>query len=272
MEDFVDARWQPLLARHGLADFEALWNLEAPWFEEPNRRRGGWSGVSRFELDLPDGSKQGFFLKRQENHGTFSWRHPVRGVPTFLREFRKIMHYRFCGIPSLEPVFFAMRQAGKDQRAILVTAELSGFVSMEDRVREWLEHGAPPLAERQEYLRAIGNLLRAMHRHGIQHNCFFPKHVFTRMQPDGKVEARVIDLEKSRWRPIQTLSARRDLYSLVRQSLHWGRTDRLRFFKHYLGIEHLTPYAKWLWRDIERRSVRKNRLQKPPRHLIHQAR
>lgn len=271
MQDYINPDWQSLLASHGLADFEALWHLDVPWFEEPNRRRGGWSGVARFELARPDGTRQGFFLKRQENHGTFSWRHPVRGVPTFLREFRKIMHYRACGIPSLEPVFFAMRQDGENQRAILVTAELAGFVSMEDRVREWLEHGAPSRLARQEYLRAVGSLLQQMHRHGIQHNCFFPKHVFTRMLADGRVEARVIDLEKSRWRPLQTLSARRDLYSLVRQSMQWGRTDRLWFFKQYLGIDRLTPYAKWLWRDIERRSIKKNRLQRIPRHLTHRA-
>ncbi len=267
MKDFINERWRPILAHNGLSDFKALWELKADWFEEPNHRRGGWSGVSRCELELPEGGTRAIFLKRQENHGTFSWRHPLRGIPTFQREFRKIMHYKACRIPSLEPVYFAVRSAGKDQRAILITEELTGFISMEDRARLWLEGGAPARPVRLRFLGAVAGLLAQMHARGIQHNCFFPKHVFTRLDPDGSVAARVIDLEKSRWRPARTLAARRDLYSLARQSLCWSRTDRLWFFKAYLGIERLTPYAKWLWRDVESRSLKKDRLHLPARHL-----
>ena len=209
MKDFINERWRPILAHTGLTDFNALWDLEAEWFEEPNHRRGGWSGVARCELDLPEGG----------------------------------------------------------QRAILVTEELEGFLSMEERAQGWLEGGAPARPIRLRFLRAVAGLLAQMHANGIQHNCFFPKHVFTRQNPDGSVEARIIDLEKSRWRPAKTLSARRDLYSLTRQSLYWSRTDRLWFLKAYLGIGRLTPYANWLWRDVESRSLKKDRLHFPARHL-----
>lgn len=268
MNDFIDARWRSVLAHNGLLSFDALWELDAEWFEEPNRRRGGWSGVARCELALPEGGTTAIFLKRQENHGTFSWRYPLRGVPTFLREFRKIEHYRANGIPSLEPVYFAMRRTHGGHRAILATAELAGFQSMEERVARWLSDGAPPRAVRLRFLGATADLLRAMHEHGIQHNCFFPKHVFTRLLADGSVEARVIDLEKSRWRPAKTICARRDLYSLIRQSLCWSRTDRLWFFKRYLGIARLTPYAKWLWRGIDARALKKNRILPQIAHLV----
>jgi hypothetical protein len=263
MTDFVNERWRPILAHNGLSDFDALWKLETEWFEAPNQRRGGWSGVARCELALPEGGKRAIFLKRQQNHGTFSWKHPISGMPTFLREFRRIMHYRACGIPTLEPVYFAMRRVGKDQRAILATEELAGFVSMEDRVQRWLKEGAPARPIRRRYLKAVAALLRDMHEHGIQHNCFFPKHVFSRMNPDGSVDVRIIDLEKSRWRPSKTVCAKRDLYSLARPSLCWSRSDRLWFFMSYLQIDRLTPYAKWLWRHIESRSIRKNRVQRP---------
>lgn len=260
MKDFIGERWRAVLAHNRLLDFDALWQLDAPWFEAPNQRRGGWSGVARCELGLPEGGTCAIFLKRQENHGTFSWRHPLKGIPTFLREFRKIMHYRAHGIPTLEPVYFAMRRAKGGHRAILATEELSGYVSMEDRVSHWFAEGVPARPVRIRFIEAVAHLLQKMHEHGIQHNCFFPKHIFTRMNPDGTVDARIIDLEKSRWRPAKTVCARRDLYSLIRQSLHWSRSDRLRFFKSYLGITRLTPYAKWLWRDIETRSIKKNRV------------
>ncbi|MBM3392730.1 MAG: hypothetical protein FJY34_12285, partial [Betaproteobacteria bacterium] len=230
-----------------------------------------WSGVSRCELALPEGGSRAIFLKRQENHGTFSLRHPVGGVPTFMREFRRIQHYRACGIPTLEPVYFAMRHGGKGHRAILATEELTGFVSMEDRVQRWLREGAPARPIRLRYMKAVAALLRKMHDRGIQHNCFFPKHVFVRMRPDGEVEARVIDLEKSRWRPHGAICARRDLYSLNHHSLCWSRSDRMWFFKAYLQIDRLTPFAKWLWHHIAARSTRKNRARAPAVFLVAKA-
>jgi hypothetical protein len=260
MHDYINERWRSILTHNKLSDFDALWNLEAPWFEEPNQRRGGWSGVSRCELQLPEGGTCAIFLKRQKNHGTFSLHHPVRGVPTFLREFKRILNYRSKGIPTLEPVYFAMRNFSKDQRAILITEELTGFVSLEDTVQSWLRESPPSQSQRRRILKAVAALLHRIHAHRIQHSCFFPKHVFLRLNNDEGVEARVIDLEKSRWRPFRRLCALRDLYSLNRFSSCWTRTDRLWFFKAYLNIPRLTPYAKWLWRKIEARSIKKNRI------------
>lgn len=263
MKDFLNERWADILAHNGLKDFDALWALEAQWFEEPNYRRGGWSGVARCELALPDGGKCAVFLKRQENHVARLWNYPIKGAPTFLREFQHIMHYRECGIPTLEPVYFGMRKVGKDHRAILITEELTGFVSVEDRVQHWLKTGAPMRSTRRRIMSAVADLLRNMHAFGIQHNCFFPKHVFTRLNADGSVDVRVIDLEKSRWRPFRIFCAIRDLYTLNHHSLCWSRGDRLWFLKQYLQSPSLTPYVKWLWRHIEQRSIRKNRTMAP---------
>ena len=260
MNDFLNERWRSVLAHNGLTDFQALWDLKADWFEEPNHRRGGWSGVSRCELNLPDGGTCAVFLKRQENHRARLWSHPIHGAPTFLREFNHIMHYKRCGVPTLEPVFFAMRKVGKDHRAILVTEELAGFVSMEDRVQGWLKEGAPPRKIRLSMLAEIAKVLQRMHDKGIQHSCFFPKHVFVRLDPDGKVEARVIDLEKSRWRPSKTLCAIRDLYSLNCHSMCWSRSDRMWFFKQYMGLAKLTTFSKWLWRKVSARTLKKGRI------------
>lgn len=257
-QDFINEGWRSILAYNDLSDFDSLWQLEASWYEEPNHRRGGWSGVSRYELKAPEGGTRAIFLKRQENHGTPSLRHPVRGVPTFSREFKRIMDYRNKGIPTLEPVYFAMRKVGKDQRAILITEELTGFVSLEDRIQTWLKEGTPARPLRHSILKAIAVLLQGMHAHGIRHSCFFPKHVFVRLNDDGGVDVRVIDLEKSRWRPFKTQCAMRDLYSFNRFSSFWSNSDRLWFFKEYLKIPRLTSYAKWLWRNIETRSVKKS--------------
>ena len=260
MDDFISEKWRKILAYNGLADFDALWNLEATWFEAPNRRRGGWSGVSRYEMKLPDGGVAAVFLKRQENHDTRSWRHPIRGVPTFRREFDRIMAYRRCGVPTLEPVFFGIRRQGRDQRAILMTEEMTGFRSLSDWVYGWETGTLPERGERMAIIVAVAALLQRMHAHHIRHGCFFPKHVFLRLDADGVAEARAIDLEKSRRHPLRIVCALRDLYSLNHYSLQvWTRTDRLRFLLSYLGIAHLTPAAKRLWHKVAAVSAKKNR-------------
>lgn len=262
MRDFVKDEWRAVLEGNGLADFESLWQLEAGWFEEPNRRRGGWSGVSRCELALPGSTgKRGIFLKRQENHKTFSWRHPIHGIPTFWREFQHIMHYRDCGVPTLEPVYFAARRDGNGHRAILVTEELAGFVSLESLVAGWARDGAPSPGIRRNVIRAVADLARRMHAGRIQHNCFYPKHVFVRIDGEGRAEARVIDLEKSRSRPFATVCALRDLDTLSRHAEGWRRSDRLRFLLDYLGVERLSRYGRWLWRQLAARAGRKRRSQ-----------
>lgn len=260
MRDYVDPSWLPLLQHNGLASFDALWDLQAEWFEPPNQRRGGWSGVARVEIATDGTEPAVIFLKRQENHKTFSWRHPLRGIPTFLREFRHIMHYRACGVPTLEPVFFGMRQAGKGHRAILATVGLTGFEPLEDILRHWQEARRPTLALRRNLMKAVAQLARSMHDHHIQHNCLYPKHIFVRIAPDEAVEARVIDLEKSRWRPLRRHCTLRDLDTLNRHATGLNRCDRLCFLKTYLQTDQPTPELRRLWRTLAAKAVHKRRV------------
>jgi hypothetical protein len=258
MADFANDAWRAVLARNGLDGFDALWNLEAPWFEPPNQRRGGWSGVARCELEDADGERRAVFLKRQENHKTFSWLHPFKGIPTFLREFRLILRYRAGGVPTLDPVYFAMRPTDAGHRAILMTVALDGFVPLDAYVAGW-QASRPAPAERRRVLAAVADLTRRIHACRIQHNCYYPKHVFVRVGPDGAVEARVIDLEKSRWRPLALICALRDLDTLNRHAPEWRRGERLFFLKAYLRQERLTSYGKWLWRKLAARAASKRR-------------
>jgi len=72
MTDFIAQTERPLLERHGLADFQSLWEVQLDAVDEPNTGRGGWSSVFRLELE---GS--GFYLKRQSNYLMHTWHHPV---------------------------------------------------------------------------------------------------------------------------------------------------------------------------------------------------
>ncbi len=254
MKDYLNGRWRSLLAYNGLDGFDALWALELPWFEAPNQRRGGWSGVARCELHDAEGHRHAFFLKRQENHGTFSWRHPFKGMPTFEREFRLIRRYQAGSIPALTPAYYASRFTATGHRAILMTEALDGYRPLDEVV----PGPKLPTAVRRNLLRTVALLTRKIHDCHIQHNCYYPKHVFVRIEPDQSVTAHAIDLEKSRWRPMKFLCTLRDLDTLNRYSLGWTMADRVRFFKYYLRMEHLTPYAKWLWRRLAAQALKKN--------------
>jgi hypothetical protein len=258
MTDFLSDAWRPILAHNQLTDFEALWQVEAGWFEEPNQRRGGWSGVSRLELRHPEGGTRAIFIKRQENHKIFSWRHPLTGVPTFLKEFGNIMHYRRHHVATLEPIYFAMRRTASGHRAILVTAELTGFAPLTAYAPTAAAGIALSREARRHLVESVARLARRMHASHIQHNCFYPKHVFAHIAADKGVETCVIDLEKSRWRPFSLLATLRDLDTLNRHAPDWRRTERLHFLKTYLGEEKSGAHTRWLWRRLAAARARKS--------------
>jgi hypothetical protein len=255
MRDHVPEQWLPVLRYNNLDSFTSLWSFEAGWFEPPNDRRGGWSGVSRCELKLPAGGTITIFLKRQENHTTRTLRHPF-GMATLVREMRNILRFRRVSVPTLEPVYLAERNYRGARRAILCTAELNNYVSLDALVEGWLEHGRPDRAWRQQLMQSVAGVMAHMHEHRIQHNCFYPKHVFVR-SGDHTIEVRIIDLEKAKVRMLRKFASQRDLDTLNRHSTGWSRTDRLRFLLYYLGDRRLDDKSRSLWRTLARRSVAK---------------
>lgn len=255
--EWVDPGWQAILEFNGVGDFSSLWNLSVDWFEPPNQRRGGWSGVARIELNLPEGGSAAVFLKRQENHGCRTWRHPWSGIPTFASEFANIQQLREIGVPTLEPVYFAMDRQSMAGRAILLTRALDGYEAL----------GSGPFAPDSEWARqpdnrraligAVAGLARALHSHGLQHSCLYPKHLLVIAEDSAggpRVDARLIDLEKLRRPIVPSMAARHDLSAMHRHSPGWQVRDRLRFLLDYLGEDRLSVRGRRLWRYLVARS------------------
>ena len=246
MQGYSASDWPSLAAANGLDSFEAIWALDIGWFEEPNVRRGGWSGVSRLDVINADGHSEAVFIKRQENHETFSWRHPVKGISTFRREFKNLMMLRSVGVPTLEVLYFAERHVGKDRRAILISRELTGYSSLEDCMAYWQRHGFPEKAVWQETIRRIAAVARLMHRHRIQQNCFLPKHVFIG-ERQGQMDIRLIDMEKAKRRWTVERSLVRDLDTFNRRSPGIRTTDRLRFLLAYHETDRVNARVRKTW-------------------------
>jgi hypothetical protein len=252
MKDYCPEKWLTILRHNDLDSFDQLWSLDVEWFEPPNQRRGGWSGVSRCELDLPDGGKIAIFLKRQENHITRTVLHPF-GMSTFVREIQNILRFKKASIPALEPVYFAVRKVDGNLRAILCSAALVGYEPLENLVERWSTEGWPDRKNRQRLMGAVASVMSRMHDHKIQHNCFYPKHIFISFT-DAEIKVRIIDLEKAKVKILRRFASFRDLYALNRHARYWSRTDRLRFLLIYLGRKSLDRDAKELWRKIATRT------------------
>ncbi len=264
MADFIGDGWGVILQHNKLDSFERLWELDAEWFEEPNERWGGWSGVSRIQLELPEGGQVGCFLKRQENHVCKTPFHPFKGEATFAREFRSIRRFKKRGIPSLEPIYYSQRTVDGKLRAILLTRELDGFLPLSS---EAYQPGSELFASKPEKVRlfrSVIGLMQIMHGANYRHDCLYPKHLFVKKIDNGDWDVRVIDLEKMKWRPLRRNATLRDLYTLNRHSPHWSLSDRMRFFKMYRNEKSLSIESKAIWRAIAATTAKKAARKKAP--------
>jgi hypothetical protein len=252
MNHFIAPGWPEIFQFNRLVCFDDFWALASDWFEPPNHRRGGWSGAARVRLSHPNGGDLFVFIKKQENHRCWTWRHPVAGEPTLHREFQNLRRFQQHRIPAPELLYFARSNTRGKDRAMLITLALEDFKSLHELVLRWSQDGWPEPPRKRRILRRMAEAVRIMHRRRRQHNCLFPKHIFLRFDQND-VEVRFIDLEKTKYRP-RSLAMYRDLGTLLNRSATWSKTDRLYFLKQYLNVPKLEARGKRIWRRLARQS------------------
>lgn len=250
---FVSVQHQSLLADRHLDNFEGVWALQVKWFEEPNQRRGGWSGVGRIELSNHADGTLCLFVKKQQNHGRSSWKHPIKGEPTFRREFKRLKFLESKQFKAPEVVFYAESDEDNNQRAVLVTIALDDYVSLENLLEGWWLGAS---AERKKnLLKKIAQELRRFHDLGLVHRALYPKHIFIK-NADHNPEIALIDLEKARTSLFPVYRTFFDLAALNRHVDKLSLTQRLRFIMWYLDVIRLNFFNKILCRLIIKRSIR----------------
>ncbi|NLV24686.1 MAG: hypothetical protein GXY54_07875 [Deltaproteobacteria bacterium] len=217
---FCDAAFGRLLQGHGLNSFDGLWELMAPAVEEPNQRRGGWSGVWFLSLSDEKGEMHHFYLKRQQNH--LSRRGPLLSArPTFYREFVNILQCRHHNLPSLEVVYYDERKKidggggirTVNHQAMLITLAIENYQPFSHVLAGW--DGLSGVL-RCRYLRHIALTAAVMHGKRLSHNSFYPKHLLVNLEKNPPV--RMIDLERMgfQWRRVHQSVV--DLETLIRRS------------------------------------------------------
>lgn len=260
MKEFNSNDWQKILNDNDLGNFDALWQLDAGWFEQPNQRRGGWSGVSKIKLALPGGGEVWAFLKRQENHLSKTLLHPIKGVSTFQKEYQNILSFIKKGLPTVEPIYFGHRDLKGNLQAILITRELEGYQSLSSS--QFCRNGEimNQKVERIAILRSLAAVMVKMHGFHLQHNCLYPKHVFVKKE-DDRWDVRLIDLEQLKWRLFKRTSTLRDIGTMYRHGALYenGMFSQLLFLKFYRDEKKLSEASKAIWRAVRKSALSKTR-------------
>ncbi len=210
---FADNNTEQLFKLNNLASFSELWELQAEWFEEPNQRRNGWSGVIKYTLKDAQGTEIPVFIKRQQNHNHKTLLHPLKGVPTFRREYFNILRLQKKSVPTIEPLYYGEQHINGDAQSILITRSLEGYISFEEL---FTLDELPPADIMHKIMQTAGQTVRMMHNANYRHGALFPKHFFTRYS-ETEVDVRLIDLEKLKWLPFKSRLSFNDLSRVIRR-------------------------------------------------------
>lgn len=208
--------------------FQAWWQRQGEWVEEPNVRRGGESGVQR----LSDRGSV-LYAKRQVGHVYRSLLHPF-GRLTILRERSALLALNKLGVRVPRLVYCGIdNDPVQGWRGVLVTEALEGF----EEVEQWYAKGGREACGEAKHallMQQIGATLARMNMGRWQHGCLYAKHVFVRMNGDVPQVA-LLDLEKSRQRLSRSRAAKHDLRQLRRHS-DWSDKDWQQLLKGYARV------------------------------------
>lgn len=190
---------------NGQDEFDKWWATEGDWVEEPNYRRNGMSGVQCVERD---GKK--VYVKRMTQHLFRSLRYPL-GRPTVVREIAVIKDLEKAGVIVPKIVYGKALKVEGEWRALLVTEDMKGFVS----IAEWYDtHAVTPFPDdvREAMLKAVAVAFKKMHSVNRQHGCCYVRHIY--VKTEGRAEAGFLDLEKSRRRLSRAKAVHHDFAQL----------------------------------------------------------
>lgn len=252
---FQSKRYQQIFAKNQLDGFEPLWDKHIDWFEEPNYRRGGWSGVGQLTLKTDDGALS-TFVKKQQNHGRRTLLHPFTGEPTFRREFKRLTFLAACQINAPKVVCYGEQLIDDKACAMLATETLLGFEPLDVVTQRWHTSNHQSRKQKQKLLRIVANALRDFHQTGLVHRALYPKHIFIK-NAESQPEVALIDLEKARFSTFFLYRAYFDLSALNRHAEFWTKSEKLFFFLQYFQENRLSKRLRFICKRMIKRSTRR---------------
>ena len=245
-EIFHSEKARDLLAHNSLGSFESFWKAGGQFIEEPNYERGGWSGIILHEIRLQNGQPLKIVIKRQENHAFKSLLHPLRGTPTFFREYRNICRLEKRKIPTLQPLFYGERQVKGKVQSVLVVRFLNGYRNLDDLL---MEAGENENFDLKSIIDPVAGMAAKIHSFRFQHSCLYGKHIFVKTEKNGSADVRLIDLEKMHFGLSRFSVAVHDLGALFRRAPWPGDSWKL-FLQSYLSKAGMESKEKRFYKAL----------------------
>lgn len=179
-------------------------------------------------------------------------------------EYHALLRLSELGVDTMTPCAYGVRGWNPARlSSFLVTAELTGAVSLEDYCRDWRKR-PPPLREKTALIRRLGTMTGTMHRNGVNHRDCYLCH-FLLSSPAaavaGSPRLHVIDLHRAQLR-VRTpyRYAVKDVAGIWFSAMDTGvtRNDRLRFIRAYTGkpLRDGCLRGRGFWRDVDRSARR----------------
>lgn len=244
--------YRPALEAARLADFGSLWRAAEGRVLDGHPTRD----VARVEVPRDDGEPLVLYVKRAwargaRRHGAeiLLGRRPM--VPA-RREWRNARRLAAAGVPIATPVAFGRARGPDGPRTLLAFEEVRG-----PSLAAWIQErtpGAGPSPRR--IARAVADTVRRLHDAAFAYTDLYAKHLF--LESFGTDAPRAVFIDPMRVRRLTPARRVRDLAALAATTREPGvaRTDRLRFFLAYSGLDRLDAAAKRLVRSVEREAAR----------------
>ncbi|MGB0743780.1 MAG: lipopolysaccharide kinase InaA family protein [Opitutales bacterium] len=227
--------WEESFRAAGLLDLKSVSKRKFDWFEAPNKRRGGWSGVTRIVLnpEEPQEKQKAVFLKIQQNHFYIAPNTFFTKRLTFERENAAMMELQPHCPAVPEVLHFANWIEGGNRFAILITEALDDWLQLHDWQMNRTTLPKPDKATLHKALEAIAATSRQINEAGWVHMCFSAKHLFIKPNADGTMRVKTIDLEKTRKRIGPWRRTIKDCSHLLRYTPNLDDEDKLHYLRCY---------------------------------------
>ena len=178
-------------------------------------------------------------------------------------EYQAVLALQRAGVYTLTVDAYALQGWNPAAlRSMIVTAELTGTVTLEDYCANWAVE-PPPASVRGRLLRAVADVARRMHGAGINHRDFYLCHFHLDESSFEEQEVRcyLIDLHRAQIREKTPRRWRiKDLAGLYFSAMDCGlsRRDLLRFMHHYSegGLRRALGRDRRMWRRVEKRAAK----------------
>ncbi|MEM1155293.1 MAG: lipopolysaccharide core heptose(I) kinase RfaP [Pseudomonadota bacterium] len=183
-------------------------------------------------------------------------------VLSALNEYQAVLALQRAGVHTLTVLAFCRRGRNPAKlKSMIVTAELTGTVKLEDYCAGWAAKPPTPKVKRRLII-AVADIAKRMHAAGINHRDFYlcHFHLDEHSLDEEDVRCFLIDLHRAQVRTVTPARWReKDLAGLYFSAMDIGLTERdlLRFLRHYAqgGLRTVFTEESTQWRRVERQAL-----------------